>query len=66
MTQNDWKWYREPLITAHNIGVADTGRRHLDQNLVRARIVKVDLFDYERSARLTHNRCYCVRPHVLS
>jgi hypothetical protein len=50
MTQDDWKWYREPLIPTHNIGVADTGRRHLDQNLVRARIVKVDLFNNERSS----------------
>jgi hypothetical protein len=64
MTQDDWKWYREPLIPTHNIGVTDTGRHHLDQNLVRARIVEVDLFDNERSAHLTHNRCLCIRSHV--
>ena len=65
MAQDDWKWYREPLIAAHDVGMTYSGCRHLDQDFTRTRIVKIDLFDYERPTRLAHYCCCCSSAHAL-
>ena len=51
---------REVAVEHVEVGAAEAGGRHPDQDLARSRLVELDRLDREGLPELTHDRCCCL------